>query len=118
MNRIYKTTIPVVLTLILALASSALGTEGVNSNDDSAISSEKVPIPYRINDAHLHYVDFLQNTDGMKVLLEAMDDSGVEHIMLNGLPLVKKWDAIDPPKLLYCLADDSRTTGTVPSVFW
>ena len=29
--------------------------------------------------------------------------------MLNGLAVVKKWDAIDPRKPLYYLADDSRT---------
>jgi len=33
--------------------------------------------------------------------------------MLNGLAVVKKWDAIDPRKPLYYLADDSRTSLSV-----
>ena len=64
---------------------------------------------YKIVDAHLHYVDFLQNSDGIQKLIKKMNDAGVEHAMLNGLPVVKKWDAIDPIKPQYYLADDSRT---------
>ena len=62
---------------------------------------------YKVVDAHLHYVDFLQNSDGIQALLKSMNDAGVEHAMLNGLPVVKKWDAIDPIKPQYYLADDS-----------
>ncbi len=64
---------------------------------------------YKVVDAHLHYVDFLQNSDGIQALIKSMNDAGVEHAMLNGLPVVKKWDAIDPVKPQYYLADDSRT---------
>jgi len=66
-------------------------------------------IRYQVTDAHLHYVDFLQNSEGVEALIKAMNRAGVGHAMLNGLPLVKKWNAVDPRKPLYYLADDSRT---------
>ena len=34
---------------------------------------------YDIVDAHLHYVDFLEHTDGFPALCEAMDASGVSQ---------------------------------------
>ena len=65
-------------------------------------------IRYDVNDAHCHYNDFLMNTDGIDSLLAVMDMAGVEHTMLNGIAVVKKWDAIDPVQPMYYLADDSR----------
>ncbi len=108
MNKRHKMTIPIVATLILAVILNISGMGGAKNNDP-VVSDQKASIQYRINDAHLHYVDFLQNTDGIELLLKAMDQAGVEHAMLNGLAVVKKWDAIDPRKPLYYLADDSRT---------
>jgi len=65
-------------------------------------------IRYSVCDAHLHLVDFLQETDGIDSLLCAMDNAGVGHCMVNGLPLVKKWDAVDAIKPHYYLEDDAR----------
>ena len=45
----------------------------------------------------------------MSALLAAMDSAGVEHTMISGMPLVKKWHAADPRRPLYYLEDDSRT---------
>ena len=66
-------------------------------------------IRYQIADAHMHYVDFLQNGEGTKNLLEMMKRSGVDHAMINGLAVTKKWDAVDPVQPRYYLSDDSRT---------
>lgn len=66
-------------------------------------------VRYRVADAHLHYLDFLQETDGVSAALAAMDSAGVEHAMISGMPLVKKWHAADPRRPLYYLEDDSRT---------
>jgi len=74
-----------------------------------ASKDTNVSTKYQIADAHLHYVDFLQNSDGIKKLLKVMKEANVDHVMLNGLAVVKKWDSIDPIKPLYYLADDSRT---------
>ena len=61
-----------------------------------------------IADAHLHYVDFLQQTDGIQKILAAMDSAGVDHAMISGMALVKKWEEADPKRPPYYLSDDSR----------
>ena len=49
---------------------------------------------FHINDAHLHFVDFLQNTDGIETLIERMDQANVDHQVVFGLPVMKKWNAV------------------------
>lgn len=61
-----------------------------------------------INDAHFHYVNFLQQTDGIHKLIRNMDQNGVEHIMFSGMPLVKKWDKDEPVAPGYYLDDNGR----------
>lgn len=109
MNKIRKITISIAMTLILVLILNIFSTGAANTDNNSVISDQTALIQYRINDVHLHYVDFLQNTDGIESLLKVMDHAGVDHAMLNGLPLVKKWNAVDPRKPFYYLGDDSRT---------
>lgn len=58
-------------------------------------------------DAHLHYVDFMQETEGMEALMEAMNEAGVEQAWLFGLPVMKKWQADAPRKPRYYLGDES-----------
>jgi len=62
---------------------------------------------YRVSDAHLHFVDFLQRTEGMEAAIAALDAAGIDHAMITGMPFVKKWSAADPRKPLYYLEDDS-----------
>jgi predicted TIM-barrel fold metal-dependent hydrolase len=66
------------------------------------------PVRYIVADSHFHYVDFLQQTDGIEALLKAMDRCGVEQTFICGMPLVKKWHQDDPRKPLYYLHNDSR----------
>ncbi len=40
---------------------------------DDAPVPDPLPIRYTLSDCHLHLVDFLQRTDGIKVVLEAMN---------------------------------------------
>lgn len=42
-------------------------------------------------DAHAHLVDFFQHSEGIGVLLEAMDDAGVSDAAITGRPLKKIW---------------------------
>ncbi|WP_432738453.1 amidohydrolase family protein [Maridesulfovibrio sp. FT414] len=63
---------------------------------------------YSVADAHFHYVDFLQKTQGAQALISAMNANGVEHIMFSGMPLVKKWDKDDPVAPTYYLDNNSR----------
>lgn len=62
---------------------------------------------YRYSDAHLHYVDFFQETDGMQKLLAAMDAGGIDHVMLSGIPVAKKWHENEPKRPRYYAGDDA-----------
>lgn len=87
--------------------------DGVATQASPAVGASSVgkwgPVRYRINDAHFHLVDFLQRTDGIDAALAAMDRVGVDHVIISGMPLVKKWHEDDPRQPLYYLEDDSRT---------
>jgi predicted TIM-barrel fold metal-dependent hydrolase len=86
----------------------ALGVGEVEQSEARA-PERRGAVQYRVADAHLHYVDFLQKTEGMPALLAAMDNAGVDHAMISGMPLVKKWHAAEPRRPGYYLEDDSRT---------
>ncbi|OGD12014.1 MAG: hypothetical protein A2Y86_01805 [Candidatus Aminicenantes bacterium RBG_13_62_12] len=59
-------------------------------------------------DAHLHFVDFIQESDGMRRLLQAMDAGRVAKAVIFGLPLKKKWEAFEKHPPHYYLDDNSR----------
>jgi hypothetical protein len=59
-------------------------------------------------DCHLHLVDFLQHTDGIRAALAAMDKCGVEEAIVSGMPVVKEWPQDERLQPQYYLADDSR----------
>ena len=63
---------------------------------------------YRYSDAHLHYVDFFQESAGMDTLLERMAEAGIEHVMLSGIPVAKKWDENEPKRPRYYAGDDAN----------
>ncbi len=63
---------------------------------------------YRYSDAHLHYVDFFQESAGMDVLLARMDKAGVDHVMFSGIPVAKKWDEDEPKRPRYYAGDDAN----------
>ncbi|AGZ36029.1 5-oxo-L-prolinase [Pseudomonas sp. SWI6] len=62
---------------------------------------------YAYSDAHLHYVDFFQETEGMPALIEAMDRAGIEHSMISGIPVAKKWHEDEPKRPRYYAGDDA-----------
>lgn len=62
----------------------------------------------RMNDAHCHLVNFTQGSDGLCTLLTDMDKAGVEHTVIFGLPVVKKWSYYDPVRPGYYEDDDDR----------
>jgi predicted TIM-barrel fold metal-dependent hydrolase len=74
----------------------------------AACSFAQQPIKYRQIDSHLHYVDFLQGTEGIQALLTAMDGCGVDESMIMGMPVVKQWDEQDPRQPTYYLDNDAR----------
>lgn len=66
---------------------------------------------YHYSDAHLHYVDFFQETDGMDKLLKAMDKGNIDHVMISGVGVAKKWHEDEPQKPRYYAGDDA-------AVYW
>jgi predicted TIM-barrel fold metal-dependent hydrolase len=62
---------------------------------------------YRYSDAHLHYVNFFQESAGMSELLAAMDAAGIEHAMISGIPVAKKWHENEPKRPRYYAGDDA-----------
>ncbi len=63
---------------------------------------------YPIKDAHCHFVDFVQHTDGIDSLIENMDKAEVEEIILFGLPVTKTWEFTEPLRPVYYDDDDSK----------
>ena len=62
---------------------------------------------YRYSDAHLHYVDFFQESEGIDKLLEAMAANRIEHVMFSGIPVAKKWHEDEPKRPRYYAGDDA-----------
>lgn len=58
-------------------------------------------------DAHLHYVDFMQDSEGAQAMIAAMDKAGVERAWVFGLPVMKKWQAEAPRRPRYYLGDEA-----------
>jgi hypothetical protein len=76
----------------------------------AASAQEPKPAPkYAIVDGHLHFLSFVQETDGMARFLTAMDDTGVTESVVIGMPVVKKWDEGDDQRPTYYLDNDART---------
>lgn len=70
---------------------------------------------YRYTDAHLHYVDFFQNSDGMLALLKQMDAHDIDDAMISGIGVAKKWHENEPRRPRYYAGDDAGAywfTGT------
>lgn len=63
---------------------------------------------YTLIDAHLHYLDFTQGTDGFDALIQKMNEAGVSHAIIFGMPMAKQWDEDAPNKPSYYLSNDSR----------
>lgn len=63
---------------------------------------------YETFDAHLHVVDFLQESDGLRALLTRMDEARVERAVIFGMPVTKEWAEWEPQGPDYYLADNAR----------
>jgi len=59
------------------------------------IGTAPVTVPNGFYDAHLHLLDFFQETEGIAKVLEAMDECGVSHAAITGCPLKKNWSEFE-----------------------
>jgi len=64
-------------------------------------------VPEFKTDAHVHVVDFLQEGDGLTALLKSMDEHKVQHALISGIAVKKKWSYSEPAKPKYYLSDTS-----------
>jgi hypothetical protein len=62
---------------------------------------------YPIFDAHLHVVNFTQETPGGEALIEALDRAHVGKAVIFGLPVAKMWAEYDREPPDYYLANDA-----------
>lgn len=76
----------------------------------SQSQSETTATRYQYVDAHMHYLGFIQQTQGFTALLDAMDDQNVHSSVLFCMPynLEVTDRSIDSPDLNYYLTDDSK----------
>jgi hypothetical protein len=63
---------------------------------------------YKIIDAHLHVINFGQQTPGGEALIRAMDQANVDKAVIFGLPVAKLWAEYDREPPDYYLANDAR----------
>ncbi|MGD9495718.1 MAG: hypothetical protein AB7Y46_05350 [Armatimonadota bacterium] len=63
---------------------------------------------YPLIDAHLHAINFVQETPGGPALIDAMDRANVAKAVIFGLPVAKLWQEFDREPPDYYLANDSR----------
>ena len=57
----------------------------------SGVFAQTQPMIYEITDAHTHYTDWFQNTEGIDSFLESLDAAKVSDAVLFGIPLRKMW---------------------------
>lgn len=62
---------------------------------------------YPLIDAHLHVVNFIQETPGGEALIHYMDQANVAKAVIFGLPVSKTWTEFDREAPDYYLANDS-----------
>ena len=62
---------------------------------------------YPMIDAHLHVINFVQETPGGSALIEAMDRANVGKSVIFGLPVSKMWAAYERDAPDYYLANDA-----------
>lgn len=63
---------------------------------------------YPLIDAHLHVVNFVQETPGGEALIHYMDQANVGRAVIFGLPVTKLWAEVDREPPDYYLANDAR----------
>lgn len=100
------------LALLLALGlapwvAHAHGADGPAPEVDADAEAPAAPPARAYADAHLHYVDFFQESAGMPALLESMDAAGIAHAALLGIPVMKKWHEDEPQRPRYYQGDDA-----------
>ena len=59
------------------------------------------------NDAEVHLVDFFQETQGSKKLIDYMNKFGIKEAIVMGMPIKKKWAYSEPKQPRFVFGDDA-----------
>lgn len=105
MNRINRTVTLFLLCTFLNFTGCASSVPLTLTENKPVIESQ----PFKLNDAHLHFTNFVQESDGAEALIDALDFAGVEEVVLFGLPVAKKWSVDDPIRPVYYNDNDSKS---------
>lgn len=92
-------------------ATPPLGSQkgmGRATNKEVEIVAPEEKVRYDMIDSHLHFTDFLEDTDGYPALVKAMDVAGVSKAVIFGMPIAKQWDETMAAPPSYYLSNDSR----------
>ncbi|NQV01910.1 MAG: hypothetical protein HQ542_04650 [Bacteroidia bacterium] len=63
---------------------------------------------FPVIDMHVHFVDFVQTTDGFEKLLSSMKRGNIAKSVVFGLPVKKKWEFFEPHAPTYYLGDNAK----------
>ena len=115
MKKIIRIMAVTVISLFMIACMTGCGSSGEaesggSSAQGSAVSADAAATGnggYPIIDSHLHYLDFLQETDGFDALVKKMDETDVPYAVLLGMPMAKEWDEDAPQAPTYYLSDDA-----------
>ena len=91
-----------------AVSSATQSSIALATDKDIEIQKPDVAIRYDVIDSHLHFTDFLEESDGFPALCKAMDLAGVSQAVIFGMPIAKQWDATMETAPSYYLSNDSR----------
>ncbi len=91
-----------------AVSSATRSPIAFTTNREIDILPPEEAVRYDIIDSHLHFTDFLEDTDGFPALCRAMDMAGVSRAVVFGMPIAKQWDAAMETAPTYYLSNDSR----------
>jgi len=100
-------------TLLMCLSinvyAAVPATDAVHPSSQPKTSvTQTANMPAHVVDSHLHYLDFLQKSDGFEKLVKKMDQTGVEKAVIFGMAMAKEWDENAPAAPAYYLSNDSR----------
>jgi len=75
----------------------------------SAFASVQIQPPVQhLFDGHTHYVDFMQQSDDIQHIVAEMKANHVDDMVIMGLPVQKKWSAIDTIEPLNPYDDNAK----------
>ena len=90
MRRIFLMPLCIVLSVLCVSCAPTVKDTKVDSQVETSLGVDSHADMPLVVDSHLHYLDFLQQTDGFEELVEKMDDAGVIKAVIFGMAMAKQ----------------------------